>query len=347
MTVTKNASLLKHNTFGIEATAAAWVEYDSEDELRQLLTLAEEGQLPRPLLHVGAGSNLLFLADYAGTVLHSRIEGVEVLAETPEEVLVRVGSGMVFDRFVEYAVACGWHGLENLSLVPGEVGGAAVQNIGAYGVEAADFIERVEGVWLADGHRDEWPKTACDYSYRHSIFKSKLRAEIAVTAVTFRLSKVFSPRLDYGGLRKAMAEQGLDEARLSPQQLRELVISIRRSKLPDPQVLGNAGSFFMNPVVEAAAYERLLASYPAMPCYPLPDGRVKVPAAWLIERAGWKGRQMGPAAVHDRQALVLVNRGGATGRDILRLSDAVREAVRQQFGIDLQPEVNMIGSASL
>lgn len=347
MTLRRNASLLKHNTFGIEATAAVWAEYSSETELAEILAQVERGELPRPLLHVGAGSNLLFLEDFCGTVLHSRIEGVEVTDETDAEVAVRVGSGVVFDDFVACAVAHGWCGLENLSLVPGEVGGAAVQNIGAYGAEAADFVETVEGVRLADGRHEKWTNAQCEYAYRHSIFKSELRGAVAVTAVTFKLSKVFRPKLDYGGIRQVMDERGLDEASLRPADLRDLVISIRRSKLPDPQELGNAGSFFMNPVVGAAAFERLRASYPTMPCYPLEGGRVKVPAAWLIEHAGWKGRQMGPAAVHDRQALVLVNRGGATGRDIVRLSDAVRDAVRQQFGIDLQPEVNMIGRQSL
>lgn len=329
-----NYPLLSHNTFGIEVTAACFFEYESVDELRRLIA---SGRLIRPFLHIGGGSNLLFTKDYEGMVLHSRIEGIEVVAETPENVTLRVGAGVVWDDFVAYCVKQGWYGAENLSLIPGEVGAGAVQNIGAYGVEVKDIIVSVETLNI-DGTERVYTADECDYAYRNSIFKRADMKDVFVTYVNFRLSKKEHYKLDYGTIREELAKY----PEISLQTVRRAIIEIRQAKLPDPKVMGNAGSFFMNPVVSRARFEALQEEYPQIPFYELPDGRVKVPAGWMIDRCGWKGKALGPAAVHEKQALVLVNRGGAKGCDIIALSDAVRASVRDKFGIDIHPEVNFI-----
>lgn len=339
-----NKPLLAYNTFGVEARADAFISYTSEDDLREALAVCRRRFPHLPLLHIGGGSNLLFLADYHGVVLYSCIRGVELLGEEGGDVLVRVGSGVTHDDWVALAVAEGWHGMENLSLIPGQVGASAVQNIGAYGVEAADVIHSVRGVSLQTGEAREWTNAECRYAYRSSVFKGALRGQYAITYVTFRLSRTFSPRLDYGGLRATLDASGTAPGSCTAAQLRDIIIGVRRAKLPDPAVTGNAGSFFMNPVVDADTFGRLRSEYPSMPYYDAGPGLYKVPAGWLIEKCGWKGRQLGRAAVHSRQALVLVNGGGATGHDILALCEAVRADVRATFGIDLRPEVNIIGN---
>ena len=317
-----------YNTFGIDAKATKYVEYGSEEELIRLIpTLAGTAYF-----HVGGGSNLLFTHDYDGTILHSAIRGIEVDCD-----LVRVGAGVVWDEFVEWTVQNGWSGVENLSLIPGEVGASAVQNIGAYGVEAKDVIESVECVDLTDGSRRVFSNAECHYSYRQSIFKNEVRGRYAVTYVTYRLSRTFTPRLDYGNIRASLPV----DTEVSPRLVRDTIIGIRRAKLPDPDVQGNAGSFFMNPVVSREQFLQIQAQYPQMPFYEV-EGGVKIPAGWMIEQCGWKGKSLGPAAVHDRQALVLVNLGGATGADILRLCNAVRQSVHEKFNIDIHPEVNIL-----
>ncbi|MCD8304669.1 MAG: UDP-N-acetylmuramate dehydrogenase [Prevotellaceae bacterium] len=339
MTILKDYPLLRHNTFGIACEAERYAEYGSEEELRQLLA-----ERPKRVLHIGGGSNLLFLKPrFEGLVLHSGIRTVELLSETEGEALVRVGGGYVWDDLVSLAISRGWHGLENLSLIPGEAGAAAVQNIGAYGREAGDFIEEVEGLSLETLQSRTFSRSECAYSYRSSLFKTpRERGRWAVIRVTFRLSKRFAPRLDHGGLQRELRLRGIAEASLTPEGLRSLVIEIRRSKLPDAAVTGNAGSFFKNPVVGRAQFERLRSEYPELPHYEAEEGRVKLPAAWLIEQCGWKGRALGKAAVHSRQALVLVNLGGATGEEVLALCRAVQADVSKRFGIALEPEVNII-----
>lgn len=338
-----HCSLLGHNTFGIEAQAACLMTYDDERGLHEALECIGREFEGRPVLHIGGGSNLLFLSDFDGVILHSAIKTWDVVEETSDDVVIRVGAGIVWDDFVAECVKKGYYGVENLSLIPGEVGASAVQNIGAYGAEAKDVIEKVETVCLADGSSRVFDASECGYGYRQSVFKSALRGQYAVTAVWFRLSRHFIPNVAYGGIRHALDETGIALDKVTAEDVRRVVIEIRQSKLPDPKVTGNAGSFFMNPIVEKDVYERLAAAYPGMPHYMLDDGRVKIPAGWLIEQCGWKGRALGRAAVHDKQALVLVNLGGATGEDILRLSDAVRTDVRERFGIEIRPEVNMIG----
>ena len=317
-----------HNTFGIEARAKQYFEYCSEDELIAFLPSLSGV----PYLHIGGGSNLLFTRDFDGIILHCGIKGIEVMDDC-----IRVGAGVVWDDFVGWAVEHGWCGVENLSLIPGEVGASAVQNIGAYGSEAKDVIVAVECVDLHDGTRRVFTNAECQYAYRQSIFKGELRGRYAVTYVRYRLSRTFVPRLDYGNIRSSLPT----DAVVTPQLVRDTIIGIRRAKLPDPDVQGNAGSFFMNPVVSRDKFAEIQRDYPDMPFYEVENG-VKIPAGWMIEQCGWKGKSLGRAGVHDRQALVLVNLGGATGTDIVRLSDAVRQSVAERFGIDIRPEVNFI-----
>ena len=321
------------NTFGLDVEAAVFLEYDSVEKLEELIAA---GRITSPYLHIGGGSNLLFTGDYEGVILHSRIGGIEVTTEDKETVRVRVGAGVVWDDFVAYCVEHGWYGTENLSLIPGEVGASAVQNIGAYGVEVKDLISSVETVNI-QGVKRVFQVDECGYSYRNSIFKRPEMKQVFVTYVCFRLSKKEHYTLDYGTIR-----QELEDCPVDLKTLRQVIIRIRESKLPDPKVLGNAGSFFMNPVVPRGVFEALQKQYPQMPFYELDADRIKIPAGWMIDRCGWKGKSLGPAAVHDKQALVLVNRGGATGADIVALSDAVRASVREIFGIDIRPEVNFI-----
>lgn len=327
-------SLLPFNTFGIEAKAANFFEFESEEEL---LELVAEG-INSPLLVIGGGSNLLFLKDFDGTILHSRISGVEVVVESEENVFLRVGSGMKWDDLVKYTIEQGWQGLENLSAIPGEVGASAVQNIGAYGVEAGEFIERVDTISLADGTKHCFSQSDCNFAYRDSIFKREAKGMYVVTYVTFRLRKKPEYKVTYGNMRQRVEQLG----GLSPANISQAVREIRDAKLPNPEELGNAGSFFMNPVVEPSVAETLLKEYPEMPQYKA-DGGIKLSAAWLIEQCGWKGKRIGNVGAYENQALVLVNYGGATGQEVIELSDAISLAVKDKFGVQLNKEVNAIG----
>lgn len=322
------------NTFGLDVKAGRWLEYASVEELKALIA---EGQISSPYLHVGSGSNLLFLGDFEGTVLHSAIKSIELVNQDAEKVWLRVGAGVIWDDFVAYCVERGYYGAENLSLIPGEVGASAVQNIGAYGVEVKDLISCVETL---DVHGDKrvFGVEECGYAYRNSVFKRPDMKSFFVTHVTFALNKAEQYTLNYGTIRQELEKY----PQIDLATVRQVIVSIRESKLPDPKVLGNAGSFFMNPIVTRTKYETLLQEYPSMPSYQVDATHVKIPAGWMIEQCGWKGKSLGNAAVHDKQALVLVNCGGATGADIVALSDAVRAAVREKFGVEIHPEVNMI-----
>lgn len=345
----RDYSLLAHNTFGIDAKCKRFLEYSSVEEAQQIvagLTAADQ-----PLLILGGGSNLLLTGDYEGTVIHSAIKGIEVLdnetlaaaegenLKNPDFVFLNCGSGEVFDDVVAYAVEHGYHGAENLSIIPGEVGASAVQNIGAYGVEAKDIIYKVEAVEIATGKVVVFDNQDCQYSYRQSRFKHEWKDKYLVTHVIYRLSKHFVPDLDYGNIRTSLTAKGIENP--TAQQLRDVIIEIRNAKLPDPKVQGNAGSFFMNPIVEKAKYEELAAQYSGMPHYTIDAGHEKIPAGWMIDQCGWKGKSLGRAGVHDKQALVLVNRGGATGQEIVNLCETIRKDVKLKFGIDIHPEVNV------
>lgn len=331
-----NYNLLNHNTFGIDTCCRRFLEYDNEEEACLIAAkLSDE-----PLLILGGGSNLLLTGDFPGTVIHSAIKGMKVTAHTDGSILLRVGSGEVWDDVVAYSIANDWHGAENLSLIPGEVGASAVQNIGAYGAEVSTLIEKVDAIRIADGAAVSFMADECRYGYRQSRFKQDWAGRYLITYVTYRLQRTFTPVLDYGNVRAELQQRGIAEP--TAQQLRDVIIAIRQSKLPDVKVEGNAGSFFMNPVVERAAFEALLQHYPDMPHYFVDEKHEKIPAGWLIDRCGWKGRTMGRVGVHDRQALVLVNRGGATGADVLALCEAIRKDVFTTFGISIQPEVNIV-----
>lgn len=334
----KNYSLLAHNTFGIEARCHRFLEYSSVEEAQQIVSsLTTEDE---PLLILGGGSNLLLTGDYPGTVLHSAIKGIKVLSDKePAFVFLECGSGEVFDDVVAFAVENGYHGAENLSIIPGEVGASAIQNIGAYGVEAKDIIYKVEAVEIATGKLVVFDNADCEYSYRQSKFKHEWRDKYLVTHVIYRLSRTFVPDLDYGNIRSSLEKKGI--ASPTAQQLREVIIEIRNAKLPDPKVQGNAGSFFMNPIVEKTKYEELASQYLGMPHYTIDAEHEKIPAGWMIDQCGWKGKSLGKAGVHDKQALVLVNRGGATGADIVRLCETIQKDVKEKFGIEIHPEVNI------
>ena len=333
----KNYSLLSHNTFGMDVEASLFVEYASVAELKAILS--DKGYTKGAWLHIGSGSNLLFTGNYKGTVLHSAISGYEIVSEGDKQVEVRVGAGEVWDDFVAYAVKNGWYGAENLSLIPGEVGASAVQNIGAYGVEAKDLIVKVETVEVETGKEQVFSNEECHYAYRESIFKKELKDRYIVTYVTFRLDKHPVFYLEYGNVRGELEKRGCE---VTLENVRNTVIAIREAKLPDPKVQGNAGSFFKNPIVSREQFEYLQKSYIDMPHYEVDGGRVKIPAAWLIDRCGWKGKQVGCAGVHHKQALVLVNCGGATGQEVIDLSRCIQDSVKEKFGVNISPEVYFI-----
>ena len=332
-----NYDLSGNNTFGIHAACRRFVEIETPEEATTFFPSLTDDD--RPMLIIGGGSNLLLTADFPGVVVRSAIKGMEA-EEHDGEVWLRCGSGEVWDDVVTRCVAQGWHGAENLSLIPGDVGASAVQNIGAYGAEAKDIILSIEAVATDTGEQVVIPASECAYGYRDSRFKHEWHQRFFITAVTYRLSKTFQPRLDYGNIRAQLEERGISQPDAA--QLRQVIIDIRNAKLPDPKVEGNAGSFFVNPVVSREKYEQLAAEYPGMPHYTIDDGHEKVPAGWLIEQCGWKGRTLGRAGVHQKQALVLVNKGGATGEEVLRLCETVRNDVLRKFGIEIHSEVNII-----
>lgn len=335
--------LTKMNTFGMKVKARCFMEYDSVADLVDI----EFEELARPVLHIGGGSNLLFTDDFKGTVLHSKINFIEILEEG-SDVLVSVGSGVVFDDFCAWAAKEGLWGVENLSYIPGEVGASAVQNIGAYGVEVKDVIRTV---YCYDTVEEEFVKfdvEECEYGYRDSVFKDpEVKGRYVVTHVVFALSRTPQPRLDYGHLRDAVMTAGSE---LTPALIRRVIIKIRKEKLPEPSVMGSAGSFFKNPVITAEHFARMEAATKAelgsdykVPHYDLPDGTVKVPAAWMIEQCGWKGRRSGGAAVYDKQPLVIVNyTGDAYPEEIVGLERRIIASVKAKFDVDLHPEVEHI-----
>lgn len=330
-------NLKEHNTFGIDVKCRRFIEFESVDELLQIVNSLTDAD--KPLLVLGGGSNMLFTADYEGTVLHSAIKG-HVAVQTDEGIMLRCGSGEVWDDIVSLCVSNRMYGAENLSLIPGDVGASAVQNIGAYGAEAKDIILKVEAVDLQTGKMCEFTNEECEYAYRKSKFKGEWRNRFVITYVTYKLSEVFCPCLDYGNIRAELEKRNIKVP--TAEQLRNVIIDIRNEKLPDPKVEGNAGSFFMNPVVPKAKYEELMARFGNVPHYSVDDNNEKIPAGWMIDQCGWKGKSLGKAGVHSRQALVLVNRGGAEGKDIVALCDAIKRDVKDKFGIDIVPEVNII-----
>lgn len=335
MAIKKNISLQAYNTFGVDVRARFFAELRKLHSLKQMVA----GQISdiSPLLVLGGGSNVLFTKDFDGLVLLNKIKGWYVLEENDQEVVIEVNSGESWTSLVDFTVARGWFGLENLSLIPGTVGAAPIQNIGAYGVEVKDVIVEVKAFNLKTGKMEIFSKSACQFGYRSSIFKTDFPGKYFISSVTFRLSKIPDVHLEYGGLKEALA--GIEHP--SSHEVSEAVKAIRRSKLPEPDKIHNAGSFFKNPVVDSNVAGRLLEDYPGMPFYPQSNGSVKLAAGWLIEKAGWKGKKAGDAGVHEKQALVLVNYGQASGMEILSLAKDIQQSIFSQFEIRLELEVNV------
>ena len=327
-------SLRDRNSFGVEQRAAHLVEFETPDDLREIFA---RGIPPRWMVLSG-GNNVLFTEDYDGLLLTPVAQQITILEERGDTIRVRAEAGVEWDDLVEWAVERGLWGVENLSLIPGKAGAAPVQNIGAYGCEAADTIRRVEMFCVETATMLTLDAAHCGFGYRESVFKHALKGRVVITAIELELSRSPRPRLGYGDVEREVEARGGATLR----NIREAVCAIRRSKLPDPAVLGNAGSFFKNPVVEAPVAEALLAEYPDMPHYPAPEGRVKLAAGWLIDRAGMKGHREGNVGVHERQALVLVNYGGATGGEVIAFAHRVRQRVRERFGIEIDTEVNIL-----
>ena len=337
----ENYSLKAHNTFGIEAKCSRFLEYENVAEAQEIAGILRESDTP--YIIIGGGSNLLLTQDFDGIVVHSRLMGTGPVSREMQlmgPVPVSCGSGEVWDDVVAYCIAHGLYGMENLSLIPGDVGASAVQNIGAYGAEAKDLIVEVEAVEIASGRLVTFRGEDCGYGYRDSKFKHEWKNKYLITHVTYQLSTTFEPRLDYGNIRSELERKGITTP--TAQQLRDTIIEIRNAKLPDPKVMGNAGSFFMNPIVSREKYETLAVQYEGMPHYDIDADKVKIPAGWMIDQCGWKGKSLGRAGVHDKQALVLVNRGGATGAEIVALCETIRKDVKAKFDIDIHPEVNII-----
>ena len=343
-TLEENVSLLPYNTFGLDVRARYFARFASADALRQLLKLPQVQAANKLIL--GGGSNLLFTQDFNGVVLKNEIHGLEIISEDGDSqtALIRAGAGESWHGLVEYTLDQDLSGIENLSLIPGTVGAAPLQNIGAYGAELRDTFDHLEAVEIATGALRVFTAADCGFGYRESVFKNVLKNQFVVTGVVLRLHRQAKTNVRYGAIAETLAELGI-EGEPTPQEVSRAVVHIRRSKLPDPAEIGNAGSFFKNPEVSQATFDRLKSQYPDLPGYPVPGG-VKVPAGWLIERAGWKGLRRGPGAgthgVHARQALVLVNHGGATGSEIRALAEEIIAAVRQQFAVELHPEVNIL-----
>ena len=338
----RNYSLKEHNTFGIDAKCRRFIEFEDDDEAVEVAKILRESATP--YIIIGGGSNLLLTKDFDGIVVRSGIKGYyfEESGDRSQETVVRMtcGSGEVWDDMVATSIKGGYYGMENLSLIPGDVGASAVQNIGAYGMEASDLILCVWMIEIPTGKPWMIGNEECEYGYRQSRFKQDWKNRFLITRVTYGLARTFQPHLDYGNIRQELERRGIKEP--TAQQLRDVIIDIRNAKLPDPKIEGNAGSFFMNPIVTRQKYEKLAALYPDMPHYKVDSRHEKIPAGWMIEQCGWKGKSLGRAGVHDKQALVLVNRGGATGSEIVALCDAICKDVKAKFGIDIHPEVNII-----
>lgn len=339
MQIQKNVSLKPFNTFGIQAKAAYFCEINSA---AALTTFLQENKTAHhsPLLILGGGSNLLFTKDFPGIVLKNNIGGIQVVKEDENNVWIRAGGGENWHAFVLHCINLGYGGIENLSLIPGTMGAAPMQNIGAYGVEIKDVFEQLEAIAIESGELHYFNNADCQFGYRESVFKNIYKDQFIITAVTLKLSRHPVINTSYGAI-----EQTLQSWNITVPTIRDVsnaVIHIRQSKLPNPADIGNAGSFFKNPVVSRAIFDNLKAEYPEIPGYEVSEQEMKVPAGWLIEQCGWKGKRFGEVGVHKNQALVLVNYGNANGEAVKELAYKISASVAERFGIELTPEVNMV-----
>ena len=339
MNVQQNLSLKKLNTFGIETKSEHFVEFTSVEELKNILSLPEYKNKKR--LIIGGGSNLLFTSEIIdGLVLQNKIKGIKIIKENEKEVYLKSGAGEVWHDLVVYAISKNWGGIENLSLIPGTVGASPMQNIGAYGVEIKDSFESLEAYEIATGNLKTFSLEECRFGYRSSIFKHEAKGKYVIISVTIKLSKQPTFNISYGVINDTLKQMGVTE--LSVKAISDAVISIRQSKLPDPKEIGNAGSFFKNPEILDSAFEKIKSNYSEIPSYPTVPGMTKIPAGWLIEQCGWKGKVVGHTGVHKNQALVLVNYGQAKGKEIKALSIEIQKSVKEKFGIELEAEVNFV-----
>ncbi len=338
MTIQKQVSLQKYNTFAIDAIASHFVEVTTVEELQSILSDDTYNRMPKLIL--GGGSNLLFTQNFDGLVIKIAILGQEIISEDAQHALIKVGAGVNWHQLVLHTLDLGLGGLENLSLIPGTVGAAPMQNIGAYGVEIKDTFVELQAVEISTGKVATFDNTSCEFGYRYSVFKDALKDRYIIVNVTFKLLKSPVFNITYGAIEDTLKASGIRD--LSLKAVSDAVIRIRQSKLPDPAKIGNAGSFFKNPTVDRPIFDGLKVRYADMPGYELPDGQVKVPAGWLIEKSGWKGKRVGNVGVHELQALVLVNYGHAVGNEVRELAFAIQASVMDKFGIALMPEVNMV-----
>jgi UDP-N-acetylmuramate dehydrogenase len=340
MMIYKNVSLRKYNTFGLDYKADCMINLENEQEAIEFCN----GNVVwnKPFLVLGSGSNILFTNDFKGTILYPEMSGIKIEDKdlNKGEVIVSAGGGINWDDFVAWTVDKGFGGLENLSLIPGKIGATPVQNIGAYGIEVKDQIVNVRALNINDGSIRIFENNECEFGYRNSIFKKSEKGRYLVTRVSYRLSINPHLNLRYDSLKEEVNKLGSETL----QNTRQAVINIRRNRLPDPEIIGNAGSFFKNPVVNKSAADSLKNTYPDLPVYSDQEGYIKLASGWLIDRCGWKGKRRGDAGVHEKQALVLVNYGKATGKEIFDLSEEIKESVRDKFGIDLEREVEVVGA---
>ena len=334
-----NVSLRPYNSFGFDAIAKQFTEINAISDLQALI---QSGALQRQkTLILSGGNNILFQNEvFDGIVVYINTKGIEILREDGNDVVVRAQAGEDWPDFVRFCVGKGWHGVENLAHIPGKVGAAPVQNIGAYGMELKDSFLQCEAINLYTGESKVFTKEECRFGYRESVFKNELKGKFVITSVDFLLKKEAPLHLEYGNIKAYLEQNGIESPTL--QQLHDAICTIRDTKLPDVKQIGSAGSFFKNPVIERAQFEALLKEYPSMPHYDDPNGMVKVPAGWLIEQAGWKGWRDEHVGVYDKQALVLVHYGGGKGHDIVKLANRIQDSVEEKFGIRISPEVNFV-----
>ncbi|WP_130275996.1 UDP-N-acetylmuramate dehydrogenase [Cecembia calidifontis] len=337
MNIQENISLLPFNTFGIDKKARFFVQAKTEEDVKAALLKSKE--LKIPVFVLGGGSNILLTKDIDALVIKIEIQGIQVLKDNEDEILVEVGAGENWHQFVMFCIENNWAGVENLSLIPGTVGASPMQNIGAYGVEIKEVFHHLKAINRQTLEEEIFDWEACKFGYRESVFKNELKDQFIIVRVIFRLRKKPVLHVAYGAIKQTLEEMGISNPGIK--NISDAVIQIRQSKLPDPKQIGNAGSFFKNPTIPKEQFEALKAEFPEIPSFPMEEG-VKVPAAWLIEKAGWKGKTFGKIGVHKFQPLVLVNYGGADGTEIQDLSRKIQESVQHKFGILLQPEVNFI-----
>ncbi len=336
MQVLENISLKPYNTFGIDVKARYFAELYSDNDIAEFYSSLTPERIP--VLILGGGSNVLFTKDFEGSVACIRSKGIVKLMDDEQHVYLKIAAGEVWDDVVKYAVEHGWGGIENLSMIPGSAGAGPVQNIGAYGVEFKDVLYSVEVADVISRHYRSFRPADCEFGYRGSIFKTREKNRFVINSICLKLDKQPVLKLDYGDIRKELVNAGIRDVTIS--SVRDIIIKIRSRKLPDPAIMGNAGSFFMNPVISADEYDRLITAYPLMPTFRSGEA-IKVPGAWLIEQCGFKGKRFGDAGVHEHQPLVLINYGNATGEEILALAEKIIKSVKKKFGITLGKEVNI------